>query len=113
MLGWTFKHYPNWDLVVLTPRIFPTARQPIPGFFFAHLAFDTYDFSLVQAPMWFVILLFALLPLVAGVRLARRRRRARRLAAGCCIACGYDLRASPERCPECGRAADAPVGAAR
>jgi predicted amidophosphoribosyltransferase len=63
--------------------------------------------------MWFVILLFALLPLVAGVRLARRRRRARRLAAGCCIACGYDLRASPERCPECGRAADAPVGAAR
>jgi hypothetical protein len=53
----------------------------------------------LRAPRWAG---FALLPLAAGVRLARRRRRARRLNTGCCIASGYDLRATPDRCPECG-----------
>jgi hypothetical protein len=35
--------------------------------------------------------------------LHRRRQRLK----GCCQKCGYDLRASPERCPECGAATSA------
>jgi hypothetical protein len=43
----------------------------------------------------------ALIPLFIGAH--RTNRRKRWLNSGRCGACGYDLRASPERCPECGR----------
>jgi hypothetical protein len=43
--------------------------------------------------------LFAIVPVR---RFWWQRRRQRRLRAGLCGNCGYDLRASPDRCPECG-----------
>jgi hypothetical protein len=52
------------------------------------------------APYWLAAVAASVLPLRAlamiGVR-ARRRRRGR------CARCGYDVRFSEERCPECGR----------
>jgi hypothetical protein len=45
--------------------------------------------------------LFLLLPAVYALRRWRRRVGRRQ---GTCAKCGYDLRATPDRCPECGTA---------
>jgi predicted Zn-ribbon and HTH transcriptional regulator len=39
---------------------------------------------------------------------ARLRKYRTKIVPGHCAGCGYDLRASPERCPECGRPSATP-----
>jgi hypothetical protein len=50
-----------------------------------------------------VILLTIALGVLVYLRSRQASLRERRTQAGLCADCGYDLRASPDRCPECGR----------
>jgi hypothetical protein len=50
-------------------------------------------------PAWSIALLTAISPVVW---LRRKLRQRRRYGHGLCPKCGYDLRATPDRCPECG-----------
>ena len=50
-------------------------------------------------PFWLPTALFGTLFCVVGMPYHRRRKRKK---LGLCLKCGYDLRASKDRCPECG-----------
>ena len=58
-----------------------------------------YPQVILGIPDWFGCLLLLVAPTLG---LWRRHRLRRRIAKGLCLTCGYDLRASTERCPECG-----------
>jgi len=53
-------------------------------------------------PHWFICLVTSFLPARWALTRYRRIRAAHRQERGLCIRCGYDLRSSAERCPECG-----------
>ena len=59
------------------------------------------------APFWGVTLAAGAQPLGwSALRLLALLRRRRKQSAGFCPTCGYDLRATPDRCPECGTIRD-------
>jgi hypothetical protein len=54
-------------------------------------------------PWWLPAIGLAIPSALYATLMVRRRRQASKcVRAGRCVACGYDLRASPDRCPECG-----------
>lgn len=56
-----------------------------------HFAFGT--------PYYYLVVLAAAVPGIRGIRSLRQRYQN---TPGFCTSCGYDLRATPVRCPECG-----------
>jgi hypothetical protein len=91
---WEFNRYSEdeiWD---------PATRLPTGDHLVSHPNKSGRDAGAVELsiPMWLLLSSAAVLPIVA---LPSRRPRIRRRISRCPI-CGYDLRATPERCPECG-----------
>jgi hypothetical protein len=54
---------------------------------------------IIHWPLWTIAAAAGVLP---AIWMGGRIRARLRPGAGFCSACGYDLRASPQRCPECG-----------
>ena len=64
---------------------------------------------ILTMPSWFCVLLTAWIPLRWSLHFHRQRKTHR---LGLCPTCSYDLRASKERCPECGTTIPAPGSSA-
>ncbi len=62
-----------------------------------------YDSHVLRVQHWLLAMVCGAWPITSLYFLTRRAiRRRRLLQTGCCKICGYDLRATPTRCPECG-----------
>jgi hypothetical protein len=107
---WMVKPYDRATL--LADAWGPDLHRALPEMTVIDLArqrtFDNADGSLltyrligrrVWVPYWLVVAITGLLP---AWRTFARHRRSRRSRLNLCASCGYDLRATPDRCPECG-----------
>lgn len=87
--GMLYERYHRWGFgyAWAKPTLFAFGESESPR---------TGSISTLAVPHWFLALLLAILP---AIWLRRWRDR---IPPGHCLQCGYDLRASEERCPECG-----------
>ena len=90
--AWDLRPYKRSGTTVI-------ASSPFHGFKWGrNLAQQGSSIAYLAVPYWFLEGLTSLPPIVWFWLLRRRLH----YPSGCCPKCGYDLRATPDRCPECG-----------
>ena len=94
--GWDYKTKP-----MTKPDRWPDHTRGTLGFVRDADKTGKAPWAAVAIPYWSIAAALAIPPAVGLWFVLRRRRRARQ---GHCTGCGYDLRASSGRCPECGLA---------
>jgi hypothetical protein len=103
--GWTRNRHDPWGYPKVASAAPPpfdrlgvvVSREPWPG-----MGGQAYPCLRAAVPFWLLTSLLAMPPLAISRRWLRSRTRMRN---GLCPSCGYDLRATPCRCPECGATA--------
>src|SRR6266568_5182797 len=114
----SFEHHSSWS-----PSGLPDSRDELAKYFSGEPGFNWFilrgkrdaresplafrvemggrDFSmLVPAPL---VCILTAIPVVWWLAKIPQRRRKLRIAQGRCPYCNYDLRGTPDRCPECGK----------
>ena len=109
-LGWVHE-FPTDEiernLVDLTPQLkmykcLSPSYISGPGFQYLSAAGDRENFCAMMIRYPLLIVATAIFPGLWIIRLSRSRRLRRREKQRLCPICGYDLRATLDRCPECG-----------
>ena len=103
--GWSYFRETDFSKLVVRP----IPRYAFGGFEYLNddgtYVFDNLKLPAIHRdsaiPLWFVMTVSSIWPMATLVRLVRHRPRP-----GHCRRCGYDLRATPQRCPECGAVAE-------
>jgi hypothetical protein len=105
--GWRIRRASMFHTYWMPTRAAPTDHGNLTSWNIWDFSYDYSGFSWgtargARVPLWFACLVSLVRPAYVAVRICSRLRRVE----GHCPSCGYDLRATPERCPECGTAAE-------
>lgn len=91
----------DWSMNLSLPRRYELPKRASLYGSWINLTAGDPRFTQLCIPLWIMCLIAALPGTIWAVRWKARQVK-RRSKAGLCTKCGYDLRASGARCPECG-----------